>query len=512
MTGFIKDSIKRILKEANEGCEIHFDVMKAPPFTACDYATNVLTKLGAQYAALLRQKLLEENIFEEVKIQMPFLNMRLKTDFIKERFLSAVKELPEVKKKKEKFIIEFISANPTGPLHIGHIRGGVLGDCIARILKHRGYDVETQFYVNDRGRQVKLLAESIMAIKNGQKPPENGYSGEYIEEIAGTLAGEPETEQVQKIAVQKILDRIKEDLIKLDIKFDTFFFETSLYEKDNAGKTLKILKEKNAIFEKDNAVWLNVEEWDTKDRVLFKNDGEPTYFFSDIMYHGEKFRRAGVCINVWGADHHGYTGRIKRAVGLLGYNPDNLKIVLCQIVRLKRGGEFLKMSKREGNFLTAGEVLREVGRDAVRFFLLTRKANAQLDFDLELAKEKTQKNPVYYIQYANARICSIFEKAKQNNLKAGDRIDSLGDEARELLKQICEFEDTVELCAKEYAPHHLASYLLALAASFHNFYDHNRVILEDRNVSEQRLLLISGVRKVLGTGLKLLGISAPEKM
>ncbi|MFH1957553.1 MAG: arginine--tRNA ligase [bacterium] len=512
MTGFIKTCIKRILKETNAGEEIHFDVMKAPPFTACDYATNVLTKLGPQYSAILRQKLLEENIFEEVKIQMPFLNMRLTNDFIKEMFLKAVKEQRAVEKNKEKFIIEFISANPTGPIHIGHIRGGVLGDCLARILRHRGCDVETQYYVNDRGRQVKLLAESVVAAKNKQPAPADGYSGEYIEEIAGTLDGKLETGEIQKIAVQKILGGIKDDLVKLDIKFDTFFFETSLYEKDNAGKTLQILKEKNVIFEKDNAIWLNVEDWDSKDRVLFKKDGEPTYFFSDIMYHREKFRRAGVCINVWGADHHGYTGRIKRAVGLLGYNPDNLKIVLCQIVRLKRGGEFLKMSKREGNFLTAGEVMREVGRDAVRFFLLTRKANAQLDFDLELAKERTQKNPVYYIQYANARICSIFEKAKQDNLKAGAGIDSLGDESRELLRQICEFEDTVELCAAEYAPHHLASYLLALASSFHNFYDRNRVILEDRNVTEQRLLLISGVRKVLGTGLGLLGISAPEKM
>jgi len=512
MTGFIKNLIKRILKEMNIGEEIHFDVMKSPPFTNCDYATNVLTKLDSQYSGPLRQKLIEENIFEEIKIQMPFLNLRLKTGFIKEMFLKTINAGSSVEKNKEKFIIEFISANPTGPLHIGHIRGGVLGDCLARILRHLGGNVETQYYVNDRGRQVKLLAESVTAAKNKQPAPAGGYSGEYIEAVAGDLDGRTDRGEIQKIAVQKILGRIKDDLAELDIKFDSFFFETSLYENNNAGKILKMLKEKNVIFEKDNAVWLNVEGWDDKDRVLFKKDGEPTYFFSDIMYHSEKFRRTGVCVNIWGADHHGYTGRIKRAVALLGYSPDNLKIILCQIVRLKRGKKVLKMSKREGNFLTAEEVLREVGPDAVRFFLLTRKANAQLDFDLELAKEKTRKNPVYYIQYAHARICSVFGKAKQDNLKTGDNIDSLGDEAREILRQVCEFADAVELCASEYAPHHLASYLLTLASSFHNFYDHNRVITEDKNASEQRLLLISGIRKILRTGLELLGISAPETM
>jgi len=486
--------------------------MKAPPFTNCDYAANVPVKAGPQHTAVLREKLLEKNIFEEVKIQMPFLNMRLTNDFIKEMFLKTVKGPGAVKKNKEKFLIEFISANPTGPLHIGHIRGGVLGDCLARILRHRGCNVETQYYVNDRGRQVKLLAESIIAAKNKQNPPENGYSGEYIEEIAAGIDEKLKTEELQKIAVQKILGKIKKDLKELGIEFDTFFFETALHKKNKVKNILKILKEKNAIFEKDNATWLNVEDWDDKDRVLFKTDGEPTYFLSDIIYHNEKFRSAGSCINIWGADHHGYTGRIKRAVTLLGYDSEKLKIILYQLVRLKRGNEILKMSKRAGNFLTAGEVVKEVGADAARFFLLTRKANAQLDFDLELAKEKSQKNPVYYIQYSHARICSIFEKAKQSNLSAGNNISSLGDESRKLLKQICEFEDAVELCAAEFAPHHLAAYLLTLAGTFHNFYDHNRVITEDRKLSEQRLLLISGVRKVIRTGLKLLGISAPEKM
>ncbi|MCD6412565.1 MAG: arginine--tRNA ligase [Elusimicrobia bacterium] len=511
MIDFLKKIIARTIAD-KFGAEIPFDIMKAPAFTNCDYASNIASKLSEGEAEILRAELSRTPYFDEVRFQKPFVNFRVKMDFLKKFFLDAISDKKPENDKKEKILIEFISANPTGLLHIGHIRGGVLGDVLAKILKELGWNVIREYYVNDRGRQIKLLAESVIARSRGKKPPEDGYDSEIIGKIADEIKPGLDEKEIAKLAIGKILSEIKKDLELAKINFDSFFSESRLYETKKVDEVLKILRKKKSVFEKDGAIWLETEGCDEKDRVLVKKDGEPTYFLSDISYHAEKFKRADRLINIWGADHHGYVGRIKKSVALLGKNPDKLKVILYQLVRLKRGKEIVKMSKRGGSILLARDVLKEVGKDAARFFLLSRKADAQLDFDLELAKEKSQKNPVYYIQYVHARICSVFEKAKSKNIAMAERTELLSEAEREILKTVCEFDGILNLCAREFAPHHLVNYLLDLSKTFHNYYERNRIISEDKELSGERLFLIYGVRKIIKKSLGLLGISAPEKM
>ncbi|PIU18708.1 MAG: arginine--tRNA ligase [Elusimicrobia bacterium CG08_land_8_20_14_0_20_44_26] len=513
----IREVVEGILRSSFGVEGLSFDVLIAPDFTECDYATNAAVKLPGPDKKILAERLAEKlkssGYFESVSIRMPFVNMKLAEAFLKEKFVELVfsREKNVLKKQEGKILIEFVSANPTGLLHIGHARGGVIGDSLARILRYLGYDVFTQFYVNDRGKQIDLLAQSVIAAKDGREAPEGGYSGEFISRLASEIKAGDTEDEIEKKAVSKTLDEIKEDLKKLNIEFDSFFYETSLYD-EAVSEVMEKLKKKDAVFEKDKAVWLKVADVDDKDRVLIRSDGDPTYFLSDIAYHNEKFKKASLCINVWGADHHGYVGRLKSAVAALGYRPEKLEVILCQLVRIKRGNEILKMSKRAGNFLLAKDVINEVGADAVRFFLLSRKGSAQLDFDLELAKKQSKENPVYYIQYAHARICSILRKAEEAGISAIGSVDLLGGESLVIMKKVCEFGDTIKLSASERTPHHIITYLLDLCVAFHGFYDRNRVIVSDRKLSGQMLTLIGGIKKTISKGLYLLGISAPERM
>ncbi len=516
MLDFIRETVSAALDAMGAEINGKFDVMTAPEFTLCDYATNAAVKTSVKNKKAAAEELavtLEKTgLFEEVKVLMPFVNMKLGMKSLVE-MLNGQGACQKFFPKKEKILIEFVSANPTGPLHIGHLRGAVMGDALARIFRFTGYEVTTHYYVNDRGRQVQLLGESILAAKAGRPSPEGGYSGDCVNEIADEISANDSVEKIKQIAVSRILGNIKGTLGKLGITFDVFYSETKLYDNGVVDKTFEKLKEKKAVFDKDGAVWLDVTDKDDKDRVLYKKDGEPTYFLSDIAYHDEKFSEADVCINIWGADHHGYVSRLKSAVELLGLNSEKLEIILYQLVRLKRGRQLLKMSKRDGTFLLADDVIDEVGADAVRFFLVSRKGDAQLDFDLELAKEHSQKNPVYYLQYAHARICSIFEKAAEMGIKAVPCGDLIGEESRRIIKKICEFTDKAALSSSERAPHHITSYLMELCALFHGYYDRNRVLdASEPDLSSQRLFLTGRVRGTIKKGLDLLGISAPERM
>ncbi|MDO9513934.1 MAG: arginine--tRNA ligase [Elusimicrobiota bacterium] len=514
MLDFIRESVRGALDALGEEITGDFDVMTAPEFTNCDYATNAAVKMAVKNkkkaAEDLAGALEKTGLFEEVRVLMPFVNMKLAVRSLVKMLNEGDRAFPA---KKEKILIEFVSANPTGPLHIGHLRGAVMGDALARIFRFTGYDVTTHYYVNDRGRQVRLLGESILASKAGLPAPEGGYSLDCVSVIAADVASSDSVEKISDMAVERILGMIKKTLSRLGIEFGLFYSEKKLYEEGHVSKTLEKLKEKKAVFEKDGAVWLDVSDRDDKDRVLYKKDGEPTYFLSDIAYHDEKFTSADICINIWGADHHGYVGRLKSAMGLLGRDPAKLEIILYQLVRLKRGSEILKMSKRDGTFLLADDVIDEVGTDAVRFFLVSRKGDAQFDFDLDLAKEHSSKNPVYYLQYAHARICSIFEKAGEMGIKASPCGDLIGEEARGIIKKICEFTDKAALSSSERAPHHITVYLMELCGLFHGYYDRNKVLdASEPLLSSQRLFLAGRVRDTVKTGLALLGITAPEKM
>ncbi|MEA2081544.1 MAG: arginine--tRNA ligase [Elusimicrobiota bacterium] len=514
MLDFIRETVRGALDALGAELTGDFDVMTAPEFTACDYATNAAVKMAVRNkkkaADDLCAALEKTGLFEEVKVLMPFVNMKLGMKSLVKMLNGGEKVFP---RGKEKILIEFVSANPTGPLHIGHLRGAVMGDALARIFRFTGHDVITHYYVNDRGRQVQLLGESVLAAKDKLPPPEGGYAGDCVDGIAEDISSGDNIENIKTLAVGRILGGIKATLGKLGITFDVFYSEKKLYDGGIVAKTIEKLKKKNAVFEKEGAVWLNVTDRDDKNRVLYKKDGEPTYFLSDIAYHDEKFSEADVCINIWGADHHGYVNRLKSAVELLGRNSEKLEMILYQLVRLKRGEEMLKMSKRDGTFLLADDVVDEVGADAVRFFLVSRKGDAQLDFDLELAKEHSSKNPVYYLQYAHARICSIFEKAAGLGIKAAPCGDLTGEEARAIIKKICEFTDRVALASSERAPHHITAYLMELCSLFHGYYDRNKVLdISEPVLSAQRLFLSGRVRGTVKKGLELLGISAPEKM
>lgn len=427
----------------------------------------------------------------------------------------------------EKILLEFVSANPTGPLHVGHGRGAALGDSLGLILSHLGYDVQREYYINDAGNQVQLLAESVRARTQelaGQKVelPAEGYHGDYIKDVAKAYKeshpnGLGDLNAIQSFALERMIKAIEGDLADFGIHFDSWFSEASVVQKGLVDKHIQTLKQRGYVQEYDNAVWFiapgeeGVEK--DKDRVLKRKDGRWTYFATDIAYHADKLERGfQKLIDVWGADHHGYVPRVKGSLQALGYNPDQLHIVLYQLVSLTRGGVPVSMSKRSGDFITMREVLEEVGRDACRFFFAMRGPNTALDFDLELAKKHTEENPVYYLQYAHARICSIFKQAPASEpLKAN--LDLLKEkEERALMKRLALFPQSLTMCAQTDSPHPLANYLLSLGRQFHFFYDHHRVLGVDPALTQARLALLESVRQVLRLGLKLLGVSAPDSM
>ena len=434
----------------------------------------------------------------------------------------------------QKVQVEFVSANPTGPLHIGHGRGAAVGDAVASILQAAGFDVQREYYVNDAGNQVATLGRSIwlrLRELHGEQIsfPEDGYQGEYIRKLATSMRDEsPEAihqEEAEAIklcsayGVSKVLDWIATDLKAFGITFDNWFSEQSLYDRNMVATELAKLAEKGLSYERDDAVWLRTTDFgDDKDRVLIKSDGSPTYFASDVAYHMEKFDRGfDRIIDVWGADHHGYVPRMKAVVAGLGHPAEDLQVLLIQMVNLLRDGQPYTMGKRSGNFVTLHDVVDEVGKDACRFFFLMRRSDSQLDFDLELAKRQSSDNPVYYVQYAHARVCSINRTAAEQgvDLPASGTADlsclTLAEELA-LAKHLARYPETVVGAAQTCEPHRIVYYLQELAAQFHSYYNRQRVLVEDAQITRARLYLVNGVRIVLASALNLLGVDAPERM
>ena len=435
----------------------------------------------------------------------------------------------------ERVQVEFASVNPTGPLHVGHGRVAVIGDVLARLHEATGFDVEREYYVNDAGNQMENLGLSILARYResfGEKVdfPEGGYPGDYIMEIAAEarqkhgdqFLAEPKEAAVmffREYGGDSLLDTIRAQLRDFDIEFDSFFSEKAMRERGEVTECLELLRQRGLLFFQDGAEWYKSTQFgDDKDRTVVKSDGDLTYFASDIAYHRNKYQRGfRKLINVWGADHHGYVPRLKAAVQGLGYDPNLLQVVLVQMVQLTRGGEPVRMGKRSGEFISLEEVLDEVGRDAARFFFLMRKADSHLDFDLDLAKRQSSENPVFYVQYAHARVASIFEQAARNGITLDQRdnvpIDRLVlAEELGLIRRMIEFNDVLEESVRELEPHRMIFYLLDLAGDFHHYYNHVRVITEDADLSRARLLLVENVQKTVRRGLEILGVDAPMKM
>ncbi|MBI4052325.1 MAG: arginine--tRNA ligase [Elusimicrobia bacterium] len=453
--------------------------------------------------------------FDNFTFEMTALHENLQTLF------KSPEEYSRQEPSSDRVLIEFVSANPTGPLHLGHGRAASLGDSLSRIFKHLGHPVSTEFYVNDSGRQVELLGQSLQAGKMGHPIPEEGYRGEHIAAIAKSFPPESQAWPVEKwtqAGIEYFMGMQRKDLEDFEVHFDTWFRESELYKKNALQDTLEYLKQKGMAHEKDGAVWFGSEGSEEEDRVLIRSDGRPTYFLPDIAYHRDKLRRGFTkLIDIWGADHHGYVPRMRAAISALG-SPDAFEPIIHQLVHLFRGNVAVKMSKRSGEFVTLREVVEEVGKDACRFFFAMRNPNAHLNFDVELAQRKSQENPVYYIQYVHARICSIFREAQKrsfDNLEPRtSNLELLKEiEERSLLVKLVWFPEILRTCAKDLSPHHLANYLLELAGLFHPFYEKHRVVDEkNAELSKARLALCEGARSLIEKGLWLLGVSAPQQM
>jgi arginyl-tRNA synthetase len=514
-----------------------------------DFATNVAMlmarnekKAPRAIAEILVNHLDESgNIFDRIDIAGPgFINFQIKAEFWQNTLKAVAATGDSYGRSRigagKKVQVEFVSANPTGPLHIGHGRGAATGDAIASVLSAAGFDVFREYYINDAGNQMNTLGKSIYLRYLelfGQKLefPENCYQGDYIKDIARdaiTKFGDKYTGIDEQEAVQFfagfggdiILKGIDADLRDFGITFDNWYSEQSLFDEGKVDKALELMKKKGLIYEQEGAFWFRTTDFgDDKDRVVVRSNGATTYFASDIAYHFEKFERGfDWVIDVWGADHHGYVPRLKGVVKGHDRNPEDLKIILVQLVALLRDGVPIAMSTRSGEFVTLKEVVNEVGRDAARFFFLMRRSDSQLDFDLELAKRQSTDNPVYYVQYAHARICSIFENALEKGLTLPTDIDSVhldklttGDEMA-IIGKINAFPEIVEGSALNFEPHRLTYYLQELAGQFHSFYNKNRVIGEDADLSIARLFLLKCIGQTLKNALSILGISAPERM
>ena len=465
-----------------------------------------------------------------------FLNFYLQGDVLYDNFaqiFAAGEAYGQLTKKDgPKIQVEYVSANPTGPLHVGHGRGAAAGSALVNLLRAAGYPVESEYYINDAGNQMNILAQSVNArylelLGQDVEFPENGYHGEDIKVTAQRIIDKDgdkylkmdEQERLdifKDLAYHEKLAILKEDLEKFNVTFDNWFSERTLHP-DAVKKAVKILQDNGNIYEKDGALWLKSTAYgDDKDRVVIRDNGVPTYLAADIAYHHNKYERGfGRIINIWGADHHGYIARVKAAMQALGHDPEKLTVLLLQMVALYRDGELVKMSKRTGQSVTLNELIEEVGTDAARYFFLMRSLDSQLDFDLDLAKKKSNDNPVYYIQYAHARICSIFRQADEARLKLGDKpqFERLTEDAEiALIKKIEEYPEVIERAARDYAPQQIARYSYDLAALFHSFYNKCRIMGVDEALGEARLALVKVTAHVIRHSLGILGVSAPEHM
>ena len=509
-----------------------------------DYATNiamVLTKLAKRNPREIAQAIVDnldvqKADISKVDIAGPgFINFYMDNAYLTGIITEALTKKVDFGKgepKDERILVEYVSANPTGSLHIGHARNAAVGDTLSNVLSAAGYDVLREYYINDAGKQIENLAYSIearflQALGEDKALPADGYHGKDIIEIGKDLAEKhPEYKDVEeaerikafrKLGLDYEMEKLKKDLTEFNVHFDNWFSETSLYENKEIDKALEQMRQRGYIFEEDGATWLRTTEFgDDKDRVLIKKDGSYTYFLPDIAYHYDKIERGyDTLINLFGADHHGYINRLKASLETFGVDSKRLEIQVMQMVRLLQDGQEVKMSKRTGNAITLRDIMDEVGIDAARYFLTMRSPDSHFDFDMELAKSESSDNPVYYAQYAHARICSMLRQAKEAGITPSrDANYALitNEKAFELLKRVADFESVIEQAAEHRAPHRITNYIQDLAAHFHKFYNAEKVLTDDIEKSRAYVAMIEAVRITLQNALTLVGVSSPEKM
>lgn len=541
----IKKSIQQAqLADMNEMPEIKIEIPKDNKNG--DYSTNiamVLTKIAKRNPREIATAIVD-NLdttaaqVEKVDIAGPgFINFYLDSAYLTAIITEAINKGNQFGHKAEKngenILLEYVSANPTGDLHIGHARNAAVGDTLANILEAAGYNVTREYYINDAGNQITNLARSIEARyfealgDNSFEMPEGGYHGKDIINIGKDLAEkQPEIKDLdeeeriktfRQLGVDYEMQKLRKDLDDFNTHYDSWFSETTLYESGEIKQVLNKMTELGYTYEEDGATWLRTTDFsDDKDRVLIKKDGNYTYFLPDIAYHFDKIERGNdILINLFGADHHGYIQRLKASMATFGVDSERLEIQIMQMVRLMQDGQEVKMSKRTGNAITLREIMDEVGVDAARYFLTMRSPDTHFDFDMELAKQESQDNPVYYAQYAHARICSILKQAKEKGVEPSTDADYsfiTNGKAIELMKKIAEFESTIENAAAHRAPHRMTNYIQDLAAHFHKFYNDEKVLTDDLEKTQALIALIDAVRITLHNALNLVGVTAPVSM
>ena len=551
----IKHKIEELLEQAAREAQQQgkLPAVVLPPVTVehpqnpeyGDYASSLPLKLARATSA--KPLTIAEEIaglvptapeIDTISVAAPgFINFTLKSDWL-------TQQVDEILKAGDAYggsdlgqdarvQIEFVSVNPTGPLHVGHGRGAILGSTLANVLTATGYNVEKEYYINDAGSQIDSFARSLYAryqqgLGVSVAMPSDGYLGNYMVSLAQevtTEAGDrlsklPESEVVSelgKIGLAKMIKQIKADLELLDVTFDVWFSEQSLYDNGQYQKAMSFLREGGYIGDKEGATWfISTALGEDKDNVVVRGDGSPTYFAADIAYHYNKFleRKFDKVINIWGADHQGHVSRMKAVVSAFGIAPERLQVIISQLVTLRRGDELVRISKRSGDIITLREVVEEVGADACRFFFLSRSADSQMDFDLELAKKQSADNPVYYVQYAHARIASILRLAEERGIEFQDGDVSLLTTEPELslIRKMLLLPEIIEMVAVTYEPHHLTYYAQSLATVFHGFYTQCRVVSDNQALTKARLKLVLAAKLALAKTLNLMGMTAPERM
>lgn len=546
----ILDSIEKNIKQSNFQIKIIPEIILLTPKNKShgDLSTNIAMQLSRELklkpldiANFIVDNLnIKDSIIGEVEIVRPgFINFCLKENWLYQ-IIDEIREKGEDYGKVnlgkgKKIQVEFVSVNPTGPLHVGHGKCAAVGDALSNILKAAGYEVEKEYYINDQGRQIDLLGQSVQVRYNnllgeeGEFPPD-GYKGKYIIDLAKDIIDkfqdkykgrddQESREFFKEFTLKNILEGIKEDLKDFGVEFDEWFSESSLYKQNKLQEVIKLLQQKGFLYKEKGALWLKTTIFgDEKDRVVIRENSIPTYFASDIAYHQDKYQRGfEKIIDIWGADHHGYIQRMKAAVQALGYPEDSLGVLIVQFVTLIRDGKEVGMSTRGGEFITLKDLIKEVGKDVARYFFLMRSHDSHTEFDLDVAKSQSMENPVYYIQYAYARICSIIKKAEQAGIKMdkskATRLQLLDKEEEfELIKKLSSLKEVIKKSALTWKPHFLTTYLYDLASSFHKYYTVHRIITEDEELTRARLILIDCTRIVLFNSLKILGVSVPESM
>ena len=551
ITGIIKKALDSLKKQwkIEDLPDIEVEIPKNEAMG--DFALTIamrLTKLLKKNPRAIAEEIVEaikgqnSELFENIEIAGPgFINFHIKKEF----FYKCLGQLLEEEHsslrtdlgKGHKVQIEFVSANPTGPLHIGHGRGAAVGNALCNILKAAGYDVQREFYINDAGLKVRLLGESVFArylemCGVDAEFPEAGYKGDYIRDIASELHAEAGDKYagtfeenggpVTDYAYKMMLANLEKDLEGFGVLFDNWQSEKEIHEQGKVTSAIEALRSKELIYEKEGATWFASSQFeDDKDRVIKKQDGQYTYFASDISYHKDKLDRGfDTIIDIWGADHHGYIPRIRSVLEAFDLPKDKFTVILIQMVSLLRNGEPVKMSKRSGDFITLREVVDEVGADITKFIFLTKKADSHLDFDLAIAKEQSSENPVFYVQYAFARISSIFRQAEEKKVSGfdGSKVKDydlsclIEDEEMSIIKKLLQYPLILEGAALYREPHRITYYLQELAGVFHSYYNKHKVIGDDAKIMAARLSLCRAVQLVLEEGLKVLGVSAPERM